>query len=140
MHYTILLTIAFAAFSTALPQTPPATVPSAPNGVAPPKGAASPKAPSQGKSGSGGGVDLRPLAELLKDPSYPKKLPSILQSLAPLWDVPDLPKFAPSYLDWRNSSNIPFVMVMPNGPAPTGCSPYELLIGEISDFDSQCLK
>jgi hypothetical protein len=125
------LAISFALLINALPQT-------------------SPKAPSQGKGGKSGttpgagllagliprtpagadGPDLRGFATFLKDASIPRLLGSLgITGLEPLWKVPEIQKYAPSYMDFRNRSTLPFVMAMPNGPAPTGCSPYEMLIG-----------
>jgi len=140
MHSMAYLAISFALLINALPQT-------------------SPKAPSQGKGGKGGttpgagllagliprtpagadGPDLRGFATFLKDASIPRLLGSLgITGLEPLWKVPEIQKYAPSYMDFRNRSNLPFVMAMPNGPAPTGCSPYEMLIargtGELGDF------
>jgi hypothetical protein len=134
MHSITLLIISFAILSNAFPQV-------------------SPKAPSQRKGGKGGrpkggqpkgglggllggtppgadGPDLRGLAQFLKTPSIPKLLASFgIKGLDPLWQVPGIQEYAPFYLDFRNISQLPFVVKMPMGPAPTGCSPYEMLIG-----------
>jgi hypothetical protein len=56
----------------------------------------------------------------------------LLNFLDPLFKVPEIRKYAPTYLDWRNASTIPFLAPMALGPIPTECSQYELLIGRSS--------
>jgi hypothetical protein len=73
-------------------------------------------------------------------PRQPFQLPSsatifqILKNLPgafkPLAEVPNLEKYLDYYLDWRNSSTAPFIGPVTNGPAPKGCSKYEMIIGE----------
>ena len=127
MHSVTLLTVAFAALSNALPQT-----------STPPPAKGTPKGGSGGIGGllslvgfstppGADGPDLRPLAEFLKNPNLGKS--QALSFLDPLVKVPEIVKYAPAYLDWRNISQVPFIVAMPYGPKPTGCSPYEILIG-----------
>jgi len=124
MYSIALLTISFAILGNTLPQAPQ-NAPSQSNGG---KGKGAPK--GGGARPRANGQDLSGLAEFLKDPSIPKMLGSFgITGLDALWKVPDIQKYAPKYLDFRNISNLPFVVAMPNGPAPTGCSPYEMLIG-----------
>jgi hypothetical protein len=133
MHSIVYLAISFALLSNALPQTSPKVLPqgkggksgSAPNGGAGILGGLIPRTPA-----GADGPDLRGFATFLKDPSIPKLLGQIgITGLEPLWKIPEIQKYAPNYMDFRNKSNLPFVIAMPNGPAPTGCSPYEILIG-----------
>jgi hypothetical protein len=134
MYYIPVLTVSFALFTNAFPQAPP-MAPSQEKG-APKGGSGTGGAP---KSGLGGifttppgadGPDMRGLADFLKTPSIPKLLGSFgIKGVEPLWNVPGIQEYAKSYLDFRNISNLPFVVAMPYGPSPTGCSPYEILIG-----------
>ncbi len=112
MHPIAILTISFSVLGNALPQSSPKES----------------SAPSTRPSADG--PDLTGLASFLKNPSIPKLLSSFgITGVEPLWKVPNIQKYAPAYLDFRNISNVPFVVPMPYGPAPTGCSPYELIIG-----------
>jgi hypothetical protein len=138
MYSIALLTLSFGALINAIPQAP---APEAAKGAAPkggaPKGGA--KGGLAGLAGLGSmfstpagadGPDMRGLADFLKNPSTGKTLGSLgIPGIDALWKVPDIQKYAPSYLDFRNMSQLPFIVMMPNGPAPTGCSPYEMLIG-----------
>jgi hypothetical protein len=148
MHPTVLLTVALAVLSNALPQAGPPS---------PGKGGVGAKGPPPAKGGKGGaggkvntsalmgginnllkgkqpgtdGPDLRGIAEFLKDPSIPTMLGGALSFLGPLFKIPDIQKFGASYLDFRNISQLPFVVKMPHGPVPPpGCSQYEMIIGK----------
>jgi hypothetical protein len=150
MRTTTLITITFSVLSNALPQTssPPAAAAGAPKGAAAPAGGLSSLIPLLGGLGAMTGLntvqqagltsflnglttgDLRGLAEFLQFPDFPKTfLGGILGFLDPLFKVPEIRKHAPTYLDWRNASTIPFLAPMALGPVPTACSPYELIIG-----------
>jgi hypothetical protein len=77
--------------------------------------------------------DLRGLGEFLKFPDFPKTyMGGLLVFLDPLFRIPEIQKYGPLYLDWRNTSTIPFLAPMEFGPIPTGCSAYEVLIGQCS--------
>jgi hypothetical protein len=146
MHATTLIAIAFAVLSDALPQNAPAT---APRGAAPADlssliplvsgmgGLVGLNAVQQAGlvsflKGAGTG-DLRGLAEFLQFPEFPTTfMGGLLKFLDPLFKVPEVRKYAPTYLDWRNRSTIPFLAPMALGPIPAECSPYELLIGRSS--------
>jgi hypothetical protein len=127
MRSTLLLTISLAVLSDAFPQTPP-------------------KEPSQGKAGASflsglssllpttppgaDGPDLRGLVDFLRSASVPKLLGSFgITALDPLFKVPDIQTYGKEYLDFRNISNFPFIVKWQNPKPPTGCSPYEVLIG-----------
>lgn len=145
MRAATLLTAAFAVFSDALPQFAP---PKAPNGTASLAGGFGSLVPLVSATGglvglnsvqqaglisflNGAGTgDLRGLAEFLAYPEFPKSfMGGFLSWLDPLFKVPEIQKYAPTYLDWRNVSTIPFIAPTALGPIPTGCSQYELLIG-----------
>jgi len=142
MYSIALLTVSFAILSNASPQVP--SQGKGGKGIGAPKGGL-PKGgfPKGGLGGlfggAGKGQDLSGFAEALKNPSMPKMLGALgIPGLEDLWKVPDIQKYAPKYLDFRNISNVPFVAAMKMGPAPTGCSKYEILIargtGELGDF------
>jgi hypothetical protein len=153
MQVITLTTLAFAVLSNALPQTGP---PAAPKTTAAPIGGtlaslgsfASSLVPIVSATGGLVGLnsiqqaglisflngvktgDLRGLAEFLQFPQFPKTfMGGLLVFLDPLFKIPEIQKYAPSYLDWRNVSTIPFLAATEYGPVPTGCSPYELIIG-----------
>jgi hypothetical protein len=44
--------------------------------------------------------------------------------------ISNLPKYVGSYLDISNMTAFPFIGQIANGPAPTGCAKYEVLMGK----------
>jgi hypothetical protein len=75
-----------------------------------------------GLGGAGGGFDLWSFVKNIPGPD--------LRFLSAIFFVPNIEKYVPTYLDWRNISAVPFIGPMAFGPAPSGCSRYEILIGK----------
>jgi hypothetical protein len=74
--------------------------------------------------GNAGGFSLWDIIKNIPGPD--------LRFLSAIFHVPNIEKYVPTYLDWRNISTVPFIGPLAFGPAPTGCNKYEILIGRIS--------
>jgi hypothetical protein len=55
---------------------------------------------------------------------------SVTEALADLAKIPNLDKYVRNYTDFSNLAKFPFIAPIPNGPAPAGCTKYEVVIGK----------
>jgi len=62
---------------------------------------------------------------------------SITEALADLAKIPNLNKYVRNYTDFSNLAKFPFIAPIPNGPAPAGCTKYEVVIGKSVKDDNK---
>jgi hypothetical protein len=64
---------------------------------------------------------------------------SVTEALTDLAKIPNLDKYVRNYTDFSNLAKFPFIAPIPNGPAPAGCTKYEVVIGKSVKDDKDCL-
>jgi hypothetical protein len=62
---------------------------------------------------------------------------SVTEALADLAKIPNLDKYVRNYTDFSNLAKFPFIAPIPNGPAPAGCTKYEVVIGKSVKDDNK---
>jgi hypothetical protein len=62
---------------------------------------------------------------------------SVTEALADLAKIPNLDKYVRNYTDFSNLAKLPFIAPIPNGPAPAGCTKYEVVIGKSVKYDNK---